>query len=125
MIARVADRKAKAEPLRVDWRRVEDIVAMTMVCLGQSDRRVLEKTRLTPSQLQYRKRKGKCRTSDYRNGNPGTLGGQIANKLLSKAMDEFQPVVEGRLQKSLPTKKEARRMAHEGNGRSCVVKTRL
>jgi hypothetical protein len=98
---------------------------MTMVCLGQSDRRVIEKTGLTPSQLQYRKRKGKCRTSDYRNGNPGTLGGLVANKLLSKAMDEFQPMVEGRLQKLLPTKKEARRMAHEGSGRSRVVKTSL
>lgn len=123
MIARYAEPKAKADPLRVDWRRVEDIVAMTMVCLGQSDRRVLEKTRLTPSQLQYRKRKGKCRTTDYRNGNPGTLGGLVANRLLSKAIDEFQPVVEGRLQKSLPTKKKAKRMTYDGNGRSRVVKT--
>jgi hypothetical protein len=120
MIARYAEPKPKATPIRVDWRRVEDIVAMTMVCLGQSDRRVLAKTKLTPSQLQYRKRKGRCRTSDYRNGNPGTLGGQIANKLLNKAMDEFQPVVEGRLQKSLPTKKEVRRLAHEGNGSRAV-----
>jgi hypothetical protein len=100
----------------VDWRDSDDVTAITMVALGWSARVIQSRTGLTSGQIEYRKAKANIRTMDYRQVKPGTIGGQIANEMLKRAVSHYRAQVQKQLPMDLHSKRATRALIGSGNG---------
>lgn len=95
-------------PNRVQW-NVDDLTTLAYAALGQSMKRIEGKSGLTPHKARYRMSKVSVKITDFRNAIPGTVGGDLARKLLAgEAFVSIKRAVEDRIPKDLPTKKRAR-----------------
>jgi hypothetical protein len=90
----------------------DDIEAMLLASLGFSPALIAERTGMSIGQVHYRCSKAGIKCTDYRRMRQNTVGREVAEGMLNEVKGRYRGVIRARLHQELPTKVEARRVAH-------------